>query len=136
MISFLVLAVAAIGYFYQERATGQEHQATVALPVMESLPVMERIDQSLVCMVNDTYMGVPQILIQVEGKDYYGCCEGCKNRLKNEMKIRFALDPLTKELVDKADAFIVLTSGGNGRVLYFSSGENYKNFVTLRTQEP
>ena len=74
-----------------------------------------------VCMVNDTVMGKPQIPVAVEGKTYYGCCEGCVERLKKDRSIRFSRDPVTGKEVDKATAFI--TSEPDGRALYFESME-------------
>ena len=35
------------------------------------------IERSQVCFINDRYMGKPQIPVSVEGKTYYGCCQGC-----------------------------------------------------------
>jgi len=46
------------------------------------IPASE-VKASEVCMVNDRVMGKPQIPVEVEGKTYYGCCEGCKSRLQN-----------------------------------------------------
>ncbi len=83
---------------------------------------------SEVCMVNDRFMGKAQIPIKVEGKTYYGCCEGCKSRLKNDRSVRYSTDPLTGKEVDKALAYIVL--GDQSEALYFKSEETatrYKN---------
>ncbi len=88
----------------------------------ESLPV------EFVCMVNDAYMGIKQFPVPVGDKIYYGCCEMCVDKLKNSTKYRYGIDPLTKEKVDKTEAFIVLQSKETGTVLYFKSKENYKKY--------
>ncbi|HET7541643.1 MAG TPA: hypothetical protein VFK05_17335 [Polyangiaceae bacterium] len=76
-------------------------------------------DSSQVCMVNDQFMGRPQILVPVAGKNYYGCCEMCKGRLEQDVAVRTASDPVTGRAVDKATAVIAMTDVG--RVLYFES---------------
>lgn len=77
-------------------------------------------------MVNDTYMGKPQIPVQVEGKTYFGCCPACKERLSNEREIRAAVDPVTGETVDKATA--VLAQDADGAIYYFASGQSLRDY--------
>ena len=87
------------------------------------------VNNDLVCMVNDTYMGKKQLLVPVDNKDYYGCCEMCVERLQNNVgNVRYATDPQTQEQVDKATAFIVLKSNQGDAVWYFKSQENYQKF--------
>ncbi len=76
-------------------------------------------DPSQVCMVNNQFMGKPQIPIEVEGRTYFGCCAMCKDRLNNDPASRVARDPVTNEEVDKAKAVIVQDS--SGKVLYFTN---------------
>jgi len=87
-----------------------------------------RVISSEVCMVTDRVMGKPQIPVVVEGKTYYGCCEGCKSRLQKNRSIRYSTDPLTGKTVDKARAYIV--RGAQSEALYFESEQTairYKN---------
>ena len=70
-------------------------------------------------MVNDQFMGKPQIPVQVEGRTYYGCCPMCKERLEKQPAIRTATDPVTGEQVDKARAVMVQDAGG--KIHYFAS---------------
>ncbi len=91
----------------------------------EKLNKQVKLESSLVCYVNNSYMGKEQIPVEVDGKIYYGCCEGCVDKLKNIRETRYALDPLNGSEVDKAEAYIVLKPNGNGEVLYFESEENY-----------
>ncbi|KAB2898885.1 MAG: hypothetical protein F9K40_10905 [Kofleriaceae bacterium] len=83
-------------------------------------------DPSLVCMVNNTYMGKAQIPVEVEGKTYFGCCPMCKERLANEPDTRTAVDPVTGAKVDKATAVIAKDADGN--VLYFANETNLRSY--------
>lgn len=87
-----------------------------------------KLKSSLVCYVNNRFMGIEQIPVKVDGKIYYGCCEGCMDKLKKMRETRYALDPFSGSEVDKAEAFIVLNPNGSGEVLYFQSEENYLKF--------
>jgi YHS domain-containing protein len=82
-------------------------------------------DRSLVCMVNDQFMGRAQIPIEADGRTYYGCCEMCKGRLANDPSSRVAADPVSGKTVDKATA--VIGRDRDGRTLYF---ENALTFAT------
>ncbi|TDQ76983.1 TRASH domain-containing protein [Sphingobacterium yanglingense] len=89
----------------------------------------KQVPQNLVCMVNDAYMGKEQILVEHEGKKYYGCCNMCKEKIPKDETARFATDPYSLEKVDKASAFIVVV-GDNGEVAYFQKEENYHKFIS------
>ena len=84
------------------------------------------IEAKYVCMVNDDSYTSEQILVQVEGKDYYGCCMGCKARLNNDPSIRLAIDPISGNTVDKATA--VIGTNPSRDVYYFESLENLESF--------
>jgi YHS domain-containing protein len=83
-------------------------------------------DASLVCMVNNTYMGKPQIPVDVDGKTYFGCCPMCKERLAKEADTRIAIDPVNGAQVDKALAVLVKDADGN--VLYFGSEDSLRRY--------
>lgn len=89
----------------------------------------KQVPQNLVCMVNDAYMGKEQILVEHEGKKYYGCCNMCKEKIPKDKTARFATDPYSLEKVDKATAFIVVV-GDNGEVAYFQNEGNYQKFIS------
>lgn len=72
-----------------------------------------------VCMVNDQYMGQPQIPVQVADKTYYGCCAMCKEKLEKQEAARTAIDPVTGKRVDKSVA--VIGKNEKGKVFYFES---------------
>ena len=88
---------------------------------VDGLPAgMSRVtDASTVCMVNDQFMGRPQIPVEVGGKTYFGCCPVCQGRLTTEPGTRTGLDPVTGQPVDKATAVIVQDTAG--KVRYFAS---------------
>jgi YHS domain-containing protein len=88
---------------------------------------MSRVsDPSQVCMVNDQFMGKPQIPVEVEGRTYYGCCAMCKDKLNQQPEARTAHDPVTGEAVDKAKAVIV--QDAQGKVKYFASEATLARF--------
>ncbi|HVI00044.1 MAG TPA: hypothetical protein VM869_15110 [Enhygromyxa sp.] len=84
-------------------------------------------DPSLVCMVNNQFMGKPQIPVDVEGTTYYGCCEMCKTKLADDPSSRTAIDPISGASVDKAKA--VLGKEESGAIHYFESAENLAKFA-------
>ena len=80
-------------------------------------------------MINDDSYLSEQILVQVDGKDYYGCCMGCKAKLENDPSSRFAIDPISGNRVDKAIAAI--GTAPNKDVYYFESLENFESFELI-----
>lgn len=99
-------------------------------PALAVLPAgMSRVtDASQVCMVNDQFMGRPQIPVAVEGRTYYGCCAMCEGKLKQQPEARIARDPVTGQEVDKATAVIV--QDAQGKVMYFASEDTLRKYTT------
>lgn len=87
------------------------------------------LDHNLVCMVNNTYMGIDQIPIAVENKTYYGCCDNCVKTINTDESARLAIDPFSKVKVDKATAIITMNPEKKGAVLYFESEQNAREFL-------
>lgn len=85
-----------------------------------------RTQASEICMMNDRYMGSPQMPIEVDGKTYYGCCAGCQARLEQDEDARYAVDPVSGARVDKATA--VIGRNADNEVFYFENIENYASF--------
>lgn len=98
---------------------------STAQPAAGSLTLIT--DRSLVCMVNNQFMGRPQIPIEVGGRTYYGCCEMCKGRLGNDPSSRVAIDPVSRNNVDKAIAVIGRTD--DGRTLYFENDQTFAAYA-------
>lgn len=105
------------------------YQVYRVFPSHSELEAGKHVENGLVCMVNDAYMGVEQIPVEVEGKTYYGCCEMCESKLKDSIHYRYATDPFTGEKVDKAEAYIVLQSSSDIGIHYFKSEENYEAYA-------
>lgn len=87
---------------------------------------LTRVEPSLVCMINDQFMGSPQIPVAVEGRTYFGCCAMCERRLRDDAASRLATDPVTGRQVDKASA--VIGRASDGRVHYFESEDSMRRF--------
>lgn len=92
-----------------------------------------QVDPNMVCMINNTVMGKPQIPVAFEGKTYYGCCEGCASKLKKSQAARTAKDPVTGKNVDKATAYI--TKAPDGSAVYFESADTAKRFHSAQNKK-
>lgn len=109
---------------------GMNHAASAAAPAGELKLVADR---SLVCMVNNQFMGRPQIPVEVSGRTYYGCCEMCKGRLAQDASARTSVDPVSNRSVDKASA--VIAQNEHGSVMYFENQDNFAAYAArARTQ--
>ncbi len=84
-------------------------------------------DMSHVCMVNNEDMGKPQIPVKVGEQTYYGCCKMCVGNIQQNRKVRFAIDPVSGNEVDKAKA--VIGAKPDGGVLYFENEKNFQAFT-------
>ena len=104
-------------------APRQDPQAVAAASAM-----LTRVEPSLVCMVNNQYMGKPQIPVLVDGKTYFGCCEMCKSRLATDPASRTATDPVSGASVDKAAA--VIGRDASGAALYFENAKNLELYAS------
>jgi YHS domain-containing protein len=102
-----------------------EQRTDSSLGVQANLTLVTDVSQ--VCMVNDHFMGSPQIPVLVEGKTYYGCCAMCKSRLESEASARTAVDPVTHTPVDKATATIGKTPSGS--VIYFANHDHFDSYA-------
>jgi len=93
-----------------------------------ALAVTGNVDKKeYVCMMQDMVLGKAGIPIQFGGKTYYGCCEMCKEKIKNEpQKYTKATDLVSRKPVDKADSFIYSV---DGTAYYFGSDANRKTFA-------
>jgi YHS domain-containing protein len=88
--------------------------------------VLKPVETEFVCMVNDTVFQSTQIPVEVDGKMYYGCCMGCVDRLKQDVSIRFSVDPISGREVDKAKAIIGVAP--DNHAYYFESLENLEQY--------
>jgi YHS domain-containing protein len=110
----------------QQTSGASTAQTSQAQPITLPAGWARVADPTQVCMVNNQYMGKPQIPIDVEGKTYYGCCAMCKDRLGKDPSSRVAVDPVTGQQVDKASAVIIQDATGN--VMYFTSEDTLRRY--------
>ncbi|MFM6927573.1 MAG: TRASH domain-containing protein [Bdellovibrio sp.] len=113
-VAFLVSTLISVMAFAQSSLPGQDMSWKI-------------VANEKVCMVTERHFGFSQIPVKVEGKTYYGCCDNCKQTLASGAKARTAMDPLTKNPVDKATAVIAANNTGN--VLYFESKKNFDKYL-------
>lgn len=99
---------------------------TLVSPAPSAASLTRVEDASQVCMVNDHYMGKPQIPVTVGSKTYFGCCAMCKQKLETDPGARTALDPVTGRSVDKASA--VIGRDATGKVYYFENEATMARF--------
>lgn len=136
VVTILVLATASCNDTKTEKTSTASYETEAPLPLDVSLQEKDqfgykkgqKVPNDEVCMVNDAFMGKKQIEVPLDGKMYYGCCTMCKERLPKDENVRYGIDPLTGEKVDKADAYIVLV-GNNGEVAYFASSTHFEKFL-------
>ena len=87
---------------------------------------LTEVDSKYVCMVTNQLFVKEQIPVEMEGKTYYGCCEMCKAKIKNNPQSREATDPVSGKKVDKSEA--VIGASADGSIYYFESEENLAEF--------
>ena len=115
-ISFLILTFAiSFSTFTQADNTNQQTSSSLT-----------EVDSKYVCMVTNQLFVKEQIPVEMEGKTYYGCCEMCEAKIKNNPQSREATDPVSGKKVDKAEAIIGATADGS--IYYFESEENLEEF--------
>ncbi|NOS94167.1 MAG: hypothetical protein HOP30_19800 [Cyclobacteriaceae bacterium] len=119
---FVWLAIRVYHQENQENEMKEKYKASLPVPGVQ-------LDHKLVCMVNNTYMGVDQTPVVVQNKTYYGCCEKCVRDLTADESVRFAVDPYSNVSVDKALAFITTNPSKPGAILYFESEQNAKKYL-------
>jgi YHS domain-containing protein len=100
--------------------------APAAKPASPAPAALVRVAADKVCMMNDHFMGVPQIPVPVDGKTYYGCCPMCERKLREQPDTRFGVDPVSKKRVDKAGA--VIGKLESGKVLYFETEQTFRAY--------
>ncbi|MUP39402.1 hypothetical protein [Labilibaculum euxinus] len=87
---------------------------------------------NMVCMVRGDIKSKSTLPIQIEDKTYRGCCQKCMDKLeRNVNNIRFTIDPITGQSINKADAVIKQDPHDNKRVLFFKSNETYNQYLKI-----
>ncbi len=107
-------------------------QGTVEKPDVKNLTkTIVRVEAKNVCMGMGDNRVFDRELIPavVDGKTYYGCCEGCQKTLLEDPNSRVAVDPISGNEVDKATAVIGALS--DGIVHYFETEKTMQQFIQL-----
>lgn len=78
-------------------------------------------------MVRNHFMGRPQLAVDIDGHTYFGCCEGCRNRLAADARLRAAVDPISGQTVDKAVAVVGVNARGG--LVYFENAANFRTYA-------
>lgn len=90
--------------------------------------ILKRVEAKYVCMGMEESRLFDREMIPavVDGKTYYGCCQGCKKKLLSDPKSREAVDPYSGKTVDKASA--VIAAFPDGTVFYFENEKNMRKY--------
>ncbi|GIX41484.1 MAG: hypothetical protein KatS3mg129_1217 [Leptospiraceae bacterium] len=91
------------------------------------------VEAKYVCMTQDKVFDKELLPVSINGKTYYGCCGGCVLAMKeNPSKYIYAIDPITKERINKADSIIL---NANGYAIYFKNKDSLNKYlIKLRNQ--
>lgn len=133
-LSMLVLMLVSCTNEEKQKAENSKHkkveESSNSTEVSDQNSNYEIVPNEKVCMVNDMYMGTSQIAIDVSGITYYGCCENCIEKLQNNMDgVRFGVNPIAANKVDKASATIVQDKKSRS-VYYFETKEEANTFIS------
>lgn len=90
---------------------------------------LTRVNRAEVNMVTNRFQKAVQEPVNLNGKAYYVAGSWYSSTLSNNPSIRFAKDPFTSRVVDKAEA--VIFADAAGRAYYFESEDTYKGFIGL-----
>jgi YHS domain-containing protein len=123
ILIFSLVLIAALT-LYMGKASAQ-NQGTIS-------PELKQVESKYVCMVTNQLYDKEQIPVAVDGKTYYGCCQMCEAKLKEDPSSRMATDPVSGKEVDKSTA--VIGASPDGKVYYFENAEDLKAFANSQNQ--
>jgi YHS domain-containing protein len=123
ILIFSLVLIAALTLYMGE--AGAQNQGTIS-------PELKQVESKYVCMVTNQLYDKEQIPVAVDGKTYYGCCQMCEAKLKEDPSSRMATDPVSGKEVDKSTA--VIGAAPDGKVYYFENAEDLKAFANSQNQ--
>jgi YHS domain-containing protein len=131
IVPFLVSSCSSGTKKEETKTVNSEEIVQVPKPAQEKVTdyKYEIVSNEKVCMVNDRYMYVKQLPVEVNGITYYGCCENCVEKIQQNIgDVRYAKDPINGDRVDKANAIIVQNKK-DGVVYYFGTKDLADTFI-------
>ncbi len=123
ILVFPLVLIAALSLYTGEAVA--QNQGTTS-------PELKQVESKYVCMVTNQLYDKEQIPVPVDGKMYYGCCQMCEAKLKENPSSRMATDPVSGKEVDKSTA--VIGAAPDGKVYYFENAEDLKAFAKTQGQ--
>ena len=123
ILIFSLVLIAALTLYMGE--AGAQNQGTIS-------PELKQVESKYVCMVTNQLYDKEQIPVAVDGKTYYGCCQMCEAKLKEDPSSRMANDPVSGKEVDKSTA--VIGAAPDGKVYYFENAEDLKALANSQNQ--
>ena len=123
ILIFSLVLIAALTLYMGEASA--QNQGTIS-------PELKQVESKYVCMVTNQLYDKEQIPVSVDGKTYYGCCQMCEAKLKEDPSSRMATDPVSGKEVDKSTA--VIGASPDGKVYYFENAEDLKAFANSQNQ--
>lgn len=134
--SWMLLVIVAMSCSNSQTASNKQDEnknvakeKTVQAVGKELAPGVIMLPNNQVCMVNDAFKPAEQIPVTVNGKTYYGCCQGCVDALKTNELARTTTDLISGESIDKATSVAILKPGSKEQVLYFANEANAIKYV-------
>jgi hypothetical protein len=125
LISIGVVLLVFIIIWYTNEAT-EKYAAENAYKTY----IDKQVPDSMVCMVSGMVKNKALNPIEVSGKTYWGCCDNCLMKLKNNIdNVIYAKDPFSGALICKAGSLKRLNPENKEYVLYFESDKNYELYV-------
>lgn len=109
-----------------QHKTSAHHNPQVSNQDRVILTSFGKVQNSHVCMNNNMHLGVTQLSVVIEGNTYYACCANCTTTLKMYPEERSAIDPISGNKVNKANA--VIGADKVGKVFYFENEDNFNKF--------
>lgn len=129
LFALCLMPAFAAGPGCNEASNPEQNAQATAQPIpapSRQVAALTRVESHLVCMVNDQFFGKQQIPVKVEDRIYYGCCDMCEAKIRQNRSVRLAVDPVSHRSVDKALA--VIGALADGKVYYFENEQNLRTF--------
>jgi YHS domain-containing protein len=128
LIAALVLTAAVT--IYEGVSMAQSSDSSPAQ--VNTAQPLKQVESKYVCMVTNQLYDKEQIPVAVGDKTYYGCCQMCEAKLKEDPSSRTAIDPVSGKEVDKSTA--VIGASADGKVYYFESVEDLTAYGKTASQ--